>query len=218
MKNFISKNQFLVPLARLPWLLLFMVMFTLTGCQTEDFDAASQPLPDASKQFQSEPLTLREGEMLDISFPGSATLDTTQQIRTDGKIVLPLVGEVAAAGKTPEELQSELLKLYEPQVSVKQIIVTVQSSTIPVYVTGAVLRPGPVTVDHPISALDAVMEAGGFDYTKANLKAVVVVRQEKDRTVKYKLNLKKALAGSVGEPFYLKPYDIIYVPERFTWF
>lgn len=119
---------------------------------------------------------------------------------------------------TPEELQNELLKLYEPQVAAKQVIVSVQSSTIPVYVTGAVLRPGPVTVDHPISALDAVMEAGGFDYTKANLKAVVVVRQEKDRTIKYKLNLKKALAGSGGQPFYLKPYDIVYVPERFTWF
>ena len=62
------------------------------------------------------------------------------------------------------------------------------------------------------------MEAGGFDYTKANLKNVVVVRQEKDRTVRYKLNLKKALAGTPGAPFFLKPYDIVYVPERFTWF
>jgi polysaccharide biosynthesis/export protein len=248
MKNVISKNQFLAPLAKTPWLLLFIVMFALTGCQTGNgnFDTSSQTPPDVSKQsqpepltqresdmlntsspeslsdvskqFQSESLTLREGDILNISFPGSPTLDTAQQIRTDGKIVLSLVGEVTAAGKTPEELQSELLKLYQPQVAVKQVIVTVQSSTIPFYVTGAVLRPGPVVVNHPISALDAVMEAGGFDYTRANPRAVVVIRQEKDRTVKYKLNLKKALAGSEGEPFFLKPYDIIYVPERFTWF
>jgi protein involved in polysaccharide export with SLBB domain len=218
MKNFISKNQFLTPLAKIPWLLLFVVICALTGCQTSDFGDSPQSVSGVSKQLQAEPLTLREGDTLNISFPGSSTLDTTQQIRTDGKIVLPLVGEVIAAGKTPEELQNELLKLYEPQVAAKQVIVSVQSSTIPVYVTGAVLRPGPVTVDHPISALDAVMEAGGFDYTKANLKAVVVVRQEKDRTIKYKLNLKKALAGSGGQPFYLKPYDIVYVPERFTWF
>jgi polysaccharide biosynthesis/export protein len=218
MKSFIAKNQFLVPLAKLPWLLLFILIFTVTGCQTDDFGTAPQPLSDASKQVQSEPLTLREGDMLNIAFPGSPTLDTTQQIRTDGKIVLSLVGEVTAAGKTPEELQNELLKLYGSQVAAKQIIVTVQSPTIPVYVTGAVLRSGPVVVNHPVSALDAIMEAGGFDYTKANLKAVVVIRQEKDRTVRYKLNLKKALQGSEGEPFYLKPYDIIYVPERFTWF
>jgi polysaccharide export outer membrane protein len=217
MKHFISKSHILAPLTTMPWLLmLFFMVFTLAGCQTDDFGTSSQQFPD--KQFQSEPLTLREGDALSISFPSSPSLDTTQPIRTDGKVVLPLVGEVIAAGKTPEELQNELLKLYQPQVAVKQVIVTVQASTIPVYVTGAVLRPGPVTVNHPISALDAVMEAGGFDYTKANLRAVVVVRQEKDRTIKYKLNLKKVLSGSEGKPFYLKPYDIVYVPERFTWF
>jgi polysaccharide export outer membrane protein len=163
-------------------------------------------------------MLLREGDTLTVAIPSSPTLDTTQQIRTDGKIVLPLNGEVTASGKTPEDLQNELLKLYQPQVAAKQVTVTVQSPNIPVYVTGAVLRPGPVTVNHPISALDAVMEAGGFDYTKANLKAVVVVRQEKDRTVRYKLDLKKVLAGSVGNPFYLEPFDIVYVPERFTWY
>jgi polysaccharide export outer membrane protein len=219
MKKFIIfKKQFLAPLEKLPWLLLFIMTFSLAGCQTEDFSDSSQSVPGVSKQFQTDPLTLRQGDTLSISFPGSSTLDTSQQIRTDGKIVLPLVGEVVAAGKTPEALQNELLDLYKPQVAIKQVIVTVQSSTIPVYVTGAVLRPGPVTVNHQISALDAVMEAGGFDYAKANLRAVVIVRQEKDRTVRYKLNLKKALAGSEGEPFYLKPYDIVYVPERFTWF
>lgn len=218
MKKFISKNQFLAPLVKLPWLLLFIMVFALAGCQTDEFGSSSQPVPGASKQLQDEPVTLREGDTLNISLPGSSSLDTSQQIRTDGKIVLPLIGEVVAAGKTPEELQNELLNLYKSQVAVKQVTVTVQSSTIPVYVTGAVLRPGPVTVNHQISALDAVMEAGGFDYTRANLRAVVIVRQEKDRTVRYKVNLKKALAGSEGEPFYLKPYDIVYVPERFTWF
>ena len=175
------------------------------------------PHTDLSKS-PAQPMVLREGDTLTVSIPSSPTLDTTQQIRTDGKIVLPLIGEVTASGKTPDDLQDELLKLYQPQVSAKQVIVTVQSPNIPVYVTGAVIRPGPITVDHPISALDAVMEAGGFDYTKANLRAVVVVRQEKDRTVKYTLNLKKALAGSPGQPFYLQPFDIIYVPERFTWY
>lgn len=163
-------------------------------------------------------MVLREGDVLSISIPGSPTLDTTTPIRTDGKIVLPLIGEVAASGMTPEDLQNELLKLYQPQVALRQVIVTVQSPNIPIYVIGAVLRPGPVTVNHPISALDAIMEAGGFDLTKANARAVVVVRQEKDRTVRYKLDLKKVLSGSPGSPFYLQPFDIVFVPERFTWY
>jgi len=218
--------------------LLFLSLFllALTGCQTETPDNFPQQNADISRQMdqltnavpqqsselnkgaQSESMLLREGDSISISIPGSPTLDTTEQIRIDGKIVLPLVGEVTAAGMTPEDLQNELLKLYKPQVAAKQVIVTVQSPNIPVYVIGAVLRPGPLTANHEISALDAIMEAGGFDFTRANMKAVVVVRQEKDRTVRYKINLKKAWAGSTGNPFYLKPFDIVYVPERFTWY
>ncbi|HXI53018.1 MAG TPA: hypothetical protein VNH84_15990, partial [Candidatus Saccharimonadales bacterium] len=65
----------------------------------------------------------------------------------------------------------------------------------------------------------AVMEAGGFDYAKANLKAVTVLRQEEGgQVVNYKLNFKDTLRGPKSEPFYLKPSDIIYVPEKFSWF
>jgi polysaccharide export outer membrane protein len=219
MKNLMPNLPTSVPFAvarRL--LLMFILIFTISGCQTDQLQNIPQLNPGASKSPAAQSMVLREGDTLSVAIPSSPTLDTTQQIRTDGKIVLPLIGEVAASGKTPEDLQSELLKLYQPQVSAKQVIVTVQSPSIPVYVTGAVIRPGPVSVNHPISALDAVMEAGGFDYTRANAKAVIVVRQEKDRTVRYKLDLKKALAGSVGAPFYLEPFDIVYVPERFTWY
>ena len=62
------------------------------------------------------------------------------------------------------------------------------------------------------------MEAGGFDYTKANLKAVNVIRREGNNMKHYVLNLKAVLDGLDNEPFYLKPGDIIYVPERFNMF
>lgn len=214
-----SNNPTSVLFATLQRLLFLLILvFAISGCQTGRIqDTSVRPNSETSRS-PAQPMVLREGDTLTVSIPSSPTLDTTQQIRTDGKIVLPLIGEVTASGKTPEDLQNELLKLYQPQVAAKQVTVTVQSPNIPVYVTGAVLHPGPVTVNHPISALDAVMEAGGFDYAKANLKAVVVVRQEKDRTVRYKLDLKKVLAGSVGNPFYLEPFDIVYVPERFTWY
>jgi polysaccharide biosynthesis/export protein len=243
MKNFVSKNKLWPALAAARWLApLLALLFTITGCQTQSSGNYPTPSPsESSKPVQSEPMILRAGDTVTVSFPSSPSLDTSQQIRRDGKIVMPLVGEVAAAGKTPDELQKELIKLYEPQVASKQVIVTVQSSAYQVYITGAVLRPGPITVDHPISALEAIMEAGGFDYTKANVKAVVVIRQEKDRTVRYTLNLKHVLTGTrtsdgqtvfssspanskqvmTGtqvEPFYLQPSDIVFVPERFTWF
>ncbi len=166
----------------------------------------------------TEAITLREGDILKISFPDSPSLDTTQQIRRDGRISLPLVGEVQAAGMSPSELESQLVSLYAPQLVSKQVTVEVVSSTLTIYVTGAVLRPGKVLSNHPMTALEAVMEAGGFDYTKADIKHVTVIRQEGNGTKNYILDLKRVMDGKTGEPFYLKPGDIIYVSERFQWF
>lgn len=177
-------------------------------------------VPNVSRPKPPPPpaYTLREGDILKITFPGSPTLNTVQQIRTDGKITLPLIGEVDAAGLTTAELQAKLMKLYAPQLSTKAISVEVQSSAFPVYVTGAVLHPGKISTDHPITALEAIMEAGGFDYTTADLKDVTVLRQEGNQTKHYTLNLKRVMDGKESKPFYLKPADIIYVPQRFNWF
>jgi len=185
------------------------------GCQT-------QAPPDSTKTelaAASTPVVvLREGDMLKIAFPGSPNLDTTQKIRVDGKITLPLIGETQAAGMTDDELQRDLAKLYAQQLSSKEVTVTVESSTFPVFVTGCVIHPGKISSDHPITVLEAIMEAGGFDYSKANLKAVRVLRHEKGVVENYSLNLKLVLDGRQNQPFYLRPSDIVYVPERFSWF
>ena len=185
------------------------------GCQT-------QPLfftPNTNQTTKvTEIITLREGDVLKISFPGSANLNTTQPIRRDGMISMPLVGEVKAVGKTPPDLEKELIDLYSTQLVSKQVTVEVQSSSFPVYVNGSVLHPGKIMSDHPMTAFDAIMEAGGFDYAKADQKRVVVIRQEGGRNHKYTLNLKLVMDGKPTEPFYVKPGDTITVPEKFTWF
>jgi polysaccharide export outer membrane protein len=191
-----------------------VVLALAAGCQTQP------PLPPAAQQGTNvtEVITLREGDVLKISFPANATLNTTQTIRRDGMISMPLIGEVKAAGKTPKQLEADLVDLYSTQLLSKEVTVEVQSSTFPVYVTGSVLKVGKIVSDHPITAFEAIMEAGGFDYAKANLKAVVVIRQEGDHVRKFTLNLKLVMEGKAGVPFYLKPGDTIFVPEKFTWF
>jgi polysaccharide export outer membrane protein len=186
---------------------------TVAGCQTSQVKLPVEPAPE-----HSEAITLREGDVLRISFPGAPNLDTTQQIRRDGRITLSLVGELTAAGLTPAELEKKILEEYSSQLASKEVTVTVVSSSIPVFVTGAVIRPGKILSDRPITALEAIMEAGGFDYTKANLSAVVVIRHEEGTVKNYTLNMKLVLQGKQSVPFYLKPSDIVYVPERFTWF
>jgi polysaccharide biosynthesis/export protein len=208
-----KKRHVATPLVK--WGLAVWLMALAAGCQTQP------PQPGGVKdQTTASPeiIALREGDVLKISFPGSPTLDTTQQIRRDGKITLPLVGEVQAAGMSTESLQQDLVKLYAPQLSTKQVTVMVASSTFPVFVTGSVIRPGKIMSDHPLTALDAIMEAGGFDYTKANLKAVRVIRHEGDRVENYTLNLKLVLDGKANKQFYLQPSDIVFVPERLSLF
>ena len=214
-----GKRRF-VWLAMLPLALVAAGM--LTGCKTQIPPTAAlkeqAAMAGESAAKTNELMNLREGDVLKISFPGSPTLDTTQTIRRDGKITMQLVGDVDAAGMTPVALEKKLVDLYAPQLSSKQVSVQVVSSSLTVYVTGMVLRPGKVLSDHPLTALEAVMEAGGFDYAKANLKGVTVIRQEGNVMKNYRVNLKDILGGKKHAPFYLKPDDIVYVPERFSMF
>ena len=192
-----------------------MLLMAVAGCQTPtpQFNELSKQASD-----RSEPVLLREGDALRISFPGAPNLNANQQIRRDGKITLQLVGEVNAAGMTLAQLEKELIERYKSQLTTPEVTVAVESSSFSVFVTGAVMKPGKISSNHPITALEAIMEAGGFDYTKANLKAVKVVRIEGGKQTNFVLNLKRVIDGKDTQPFYLKPSDIVVVPERFVFF
>jgi polysaccharide export outer membrane protein len=205
----------------------------LAGCQSQAPDSGNFHYPPAAgqnpagattttaaapAQDNSPSMLLREGDTVNISFPGAPTLDNRQVIRRDGKITLDMVGEMKAVGLTPRELEQQLLKAYDNQLVVKQVSVKVESSTFTVFVTGAVMRSGKITSDHVETPLEAVIEAG-VDYTKANLKKVAVIRENPNgKSDRFILNLKDVLKARPTEPFTLKSMDKIYVPERMTWF
>lgn len=199
-------------------------MLVLTGCETTNsasFD--NDRFRELLKMQRGEiattgAFTIREGDTVRITFPGAANLNAVQLVRRDGKIEMPLLGELQAAGLTPKELEQEILNRYGNQLLSKEVTVTVDSATYDVYVTGAVLKPGKVAAIRPITALEAIMETGGPDYTKANLKDVTIVRQENGRTKNYRLNLREVLDAKRTDAFYLKPSDIVYVREKFNWF
>jgi polysaccharide export outer membrane protein len=187
--------------------LVCVAVVPLSGCTTPPPILQEDLTPYSS-------VKLTEGDTLSITFPGSPDLNTAQRIRRDGKIDMKTVGEIQAAGKTPKELEKDILKLYEKDLVLKEVSVNLQSTSYPVYVTGSVLRPGKLMAERPISALDAIMEAGGFDNTKANLKKVVVLRKEEGPLKHYILDLKSVLTGKSTQLFYLRPNDIVYVPEK----
>jgi polysaccharide export outer membrane protein len=195
----------------------------LTGCKSSDTAnynsmTAQAAAAGVTPATEKDKVILREGDTVRLNFPGAPNLNAVQPIRRDGKLALALVGEVQAAGLTPADLEKKLLELYGPQLQTKELTVTLESSAFTVYVTGAVLHPGKVVADHPLNALEAVMEAGGFDNTKANLKSIRVIRNEGGKTEHFTLNLKDYMQGKTTEIFRLKPSDILFVPERFAWF
>lgn len=203
---------------------LLICAFTgfVCGCQTSDQNAKSVRPTGMMHQKQetdaARTLTLSEGDVIRVTFPSAENMNTLQPIRRDGKITLQMVGEISAAGKTPKELEAELIKIYEPQLQSKEVMVSVEKSSFPVFLTGAVIKPGKIMADRPLTALEAIMEAGGFDYSKANTKEVMVIRHTQGEVKNFRLNLKDALRGKVTNPFNVQPGDIIYVPEKFTWF
>jgi polysaccharide export outer membrane protein len=81
-------------------------------------------------------------------------------------------------------------------------------------VTGSVTHPGKLMAERPMSVLEAIMEAGGFDNAKANMRKVVVLRNEAGQLKRYSLDLKRVLDGKSKQLFYLRPGDIVYVPEK----
>lgn len=208
-------------------------VFCVSGCKSVPEDqqaglaaAASQAIavaeraPGSSTNAPVDPgkLLLREGDTIRIIFPGAANLNTLAAIRRDGKITLPLIGEVQAAGLAPTDLEKRLLDQFGPQLQTKEVTVSLETSAFTVYVVGAVLRPGKIVSDRPLSALEAIMEAGGFDQVRANLKKIRVIRYLDGQPQYHTLNMKGILAGQGTGAFALRPSDILFVPERFTWF
>ena len=182
------------------------------GCASGKFEYTSIDAPAGPTTPALD--TLQSGDVIQIVFPGATNMNTTQRIPLDGSIIMPFVDPIPAVDKTTVELQAEVLKRFESQLQLKEVSITRISTAAAFYVSGAVLRPGKFPLDRPISALEAIMEAGGPDPQRGKLGDVRVLRNEQGRQVTFKLNLKTALSGRGGQPFILKPFDVVHVPAK----
>ena len=187
-------------------------LLAFAGCTTPESRGGVET------KIEPEIQTLRVGDVIRIDFPGTPNLSTSQTIRRDGKVSLQIIGEMKVVDKTTAQLEKDLAKAYASQVLSSEVSVTITSSSFPVILAGAVMRPGKIVADHALTAFEAVMEAGGFA-PNAYSKAVVIIRQEEGGTTKqYILDLKAILDGKKSEPFFLKTNDVVYVKEKFNWF
>jgi len=152
-------------------------------------------------------------DVLDVSVWKEQDLTRTLQVRPDGRISMPLLNDVQAAGFTPSQLAqtiSERLKKYltAPQVT---IIVT-QINSQRVYVIGEVTRPGAYPLLPGMTILQAISSAGGLTQF-ANSKKIFLMRNENHIQTKYPFSYKEVLDGRKAEEnLPVKPGDTIVVP------
>jgi protein involved in polysaccharide export with SLBB domain len=159
-----------------------------------------------------ESFRLAAGDEISLRFFGAPDLNSTQIVRRDGKVTLDLIGDLKVEGYTPGEVQDALAKHFKSQLQVDEVSVTI-SSPGPIYVSGAVGSPGAFNTLRPTTALEAIMEAGGFSELESDLKNVLVIRREGAKWISYYVNFKDVLKGETEDPFYLQPYDVVYVPR-----
>ena len=170
--------------------------------------------PDNTASANTSPdYRLVPGDKLRIEVYRDAQLSQSLQIRPDGKITMPLIGDVSAEGRTATELRDSLvtsLKEYNTNPVVTVIVV----ETVPpvFYVMGEVNSPGTFPIKGQVSAVQALAMAGGFkDFAKTKDISVLRKRAGGGMHETLKFNYKDALRGK-GEPIYLQPGDTIIVP------
>jgi protein involved in polysaccharide export with SLBB domain len=201
--------SFLTELLGLVGKLAALALLLCTGCQGTS--KSSMPLVGQTPNY------LSPGDEIKISFPAAPELNQTQKVGTDGTISLPLIGEVHAAGKSPEELQRALAVLYKPQLQDNEVIVTLETRALPVVVSGAVQKPGKIVFERPATVLEAIMEAGGFT-PEADLKKVSLIRIVKGEHFSQVFDLRPVLRGVPTRAVYVSGGDVIYVPEKLLLF
>ena len=166
------------------------------------------------KTETSPGVKLSPGDVLEIKFFYVPELNEIQAVRPDGKVVLQLVGEVDLEGKTPAQVMAELRTRYAPILKKPEVSVIVRKlAARRVYVGGEVMAPGPVDMEGPLFALEAIHFAGGFKPETASIKNVVIIRHKNGLRYGAALDMSKALSGEEYRPFELEPRDIIYVPR-----
>src|SRR5437868_13248638 len=135
-------------------------------------------------------------------------------VRSDGKISLPLVGEVQAAGETPHQLELAIAKRLQSYISEPEVTVIVQQINSQKFnILGQVTKPGFYSLVNSPTVLEALAMAGGFrDFAKK--KSIYVLRQNPDgTTARLPFNYKDVIQGkNATQNVKLQPHDTVYVP------
>jgi polysaccharide export outer membrane protein len=154
---------------------------------------------------------LGAGDKLRVEVYKDAQLSQSVQVRPDGKITLPLIGDMVATGLTPIELRDQIAKQLKEYITNPTVtVIVVEAESAQAYVMGEVSHPGAVQLHRPMTIVQAIAVAGGFKEF-ANTKDVKILRPNGTGIQTLRFNYKELLNGDT-KPIYLKSGDTVIVP------
>ena len=182
--------------------------------QTAQSAVPAMPDDTVRKSATADPnYVIGAQDVLDINVWKEPDVSRIVPVRPDGKISLPLLNDVQAAGLTPAQLAAQItesLKKYVTNPQVTVIVTTINSQR--VYILGEVTRPGAFPLIPGMSVLQALSSAGGFTQF-AKVKSIFVRRLENGKETKFPFNYKDVISGKKPEQdILLKAGDTIVVP------
>jgi polysaccharide export outer membrane protein len=171
--------------------------------------APAQAPKGADERFGESEYRLGPEDVIEVFVWKEEDLSVTAVVRPDGKITVPLVGEIIASSKTARELQEEIQSRLLKYLSAPTANIVVKEINNPkIAVFGEVRRPDVYRIKQRTTVFDAVALAGGFTEF-ARRGRVVVIRPGPKGSEKFQLNLDSMLKGS--SVFYMQPGDTVYV-------
>ncbi len=202
---------------KLAVLLCAMLMAAGIVAQSSDQPKAAENKsdrpPEAAQGTGSAPdYVIGADDVLHISVWKEPDLSEQLPVRPDGKISMPLLNDVQAAGLTPLQLKdsiTEKLKKYMADPRVTVVVLAMNSRRI--FVTGEVVHSGPINLLPHMTVLQALAQAGFTQF--ANPKAIYLLRTENGKQEKLPFNYKEVVKGNHPEEnILLKPGDTLVVP------
>lgn len=177
-------------------------------------DQSSTTSPRVGGDPAGDSFIIGTGDVVAVNIWKEAEISRSVPVRSDGRISLPLVGEVQASGMTPKQLESEIKTKLKDYVSEPEVTVIIQEIKSRRFnILGQVARPGSYPLSNPTTILDAIALAGGFrDFAKQ--KSIYVLRVDADGTTsRIPFNYKDVIKGkNPVQNVRLEPRDTIYVP------
>ena len=187
-----------------------------SATQTDPASKPTQPAtaPESSK-VDSKTYVIGENDVLEVDVWKDKEISRTVPVRPDGKISLPLIGEIQASGMTPLQLQDDLSQRLKSFIANPQVTVIVTDPRSHHFnIVGQVAKPGAYPLSQSMTVLDAISVAGGFrDFAKETKIYVLRTMPGGNNPERLPFNYKDAIKGKKPENnVVLKPGDTIVVP------